>query len=364
MGRINTRLLVFLGILLAATLWIGSGVLSRPPPAPPVPHERRPMTVAASWSEAVPVERILTLYGDVVPNQVVVVRAQTAGQIEAVATRLGAEVAPGEVLAQIALGDREARLRQAEARVATAERDWRAARQLAEQGVGTRAREEATLAEFEAARSQLASIRHEIDNTTVRAPILGVVNRLLAEAGDYVGVGGEVAEIVDNHPLRAVVQVPQHAIGRVRAGGPARVSLIGREPVPGTVRFVAPLADAATRTFRVEVEVPNPDRTLPSGVSAEVVIPTETVPAHRLSPALVSLDARGVPGVHAVDEEGIVVFHPLQLVRAEADAIWVAGMPERMRVITARQGFVTPGQRVEVRETPPGYFVPAGEPSR
>lgn len=354
----NARILLFLAILTAVALWIGSGVVLRDEPPPAVPVERRPVVVAASWSEAEPVERILSLYGEVVPNQVVLVRAETAGQVATVAVERGASVVPGQELARLDPADRPAREREAEAQVAAALRDYNAAAELASQGIAPRAREEATLAELEAARSRLATIRQEIANTIIHSPIEGVLNRLLAEAGDYVPVGGDVAEIVDNQPLRAVVQVPQHAVSRVQPGALARVSLIGQAHVSGIVTFVSPLAEAATRTFRVEVEVPNPGGSLPSGVSAEVVIPTATVMAHRVSPAMISLDDRGVLGLNTVNEDAVVVFHEIELVRVQSDAVWVTGLPRRTRIITIRPGFVAEGQRVEVRETPPEYGQP------
>jgi membrane fusion protein, multidrug efflux system len=267
-----------------------------------------------------------------------------------VATVLGARVAPGDELARLAMGDRVARLRRAEARLADARREHDSARQLVERGVAPEVRLQIAEAELEVARAEVESIEVEIDNTVLRAPIAGVVNALLAEVGDFLPVVGEAVEIVDNNPLVAVVRVPQHAVARVRPGSEARVSPVGGEPVEGRVRFVAALADAATRTFRVDIKVPNPDGELPSGVSAEVVIPTEEVLAHRISPALAALNDRGEIGVFAVDEDETVVFHRVQLVRADAEGVWVTGPPERVRLIIARPGFLSDGQRVEARE--------------
>jgi membrane fusion protein, multidrug efflux system len=348
----NKRVLVFFAILLAIGAWIAVGMLTREPVAVVEPPERPRTAVAATWSEAQPVERLLTLYGDIEPDQAVIVRAETAGQVAEVIARRGAEVEPGDVVARLGMDDRMARMRRAEAQVAGEEGDYEAARQLAEQGHAPQLRVDTALAELEAARAELEAIQLEIENTTIRAPIEGVVNRVIAERGHYVGIGGEVAEIIDNDPLVAVVQVPQHAIARVSAGGPARVSVIGREPLQGTVRFIAPLAEAATRTFRVEIELPNPERSLPSGISAEVIIPTATVMAHKVSPAIVSLDEQGVVGIKTVDEEGLVAFHPIELVRAEPDGVWVTGVPEQARLITVGQGFVSAGEQVEVREVP------------
>lgn len=342
----SSRLWVFVAIAIGATLWIASGMIGREAPVIAADPERRPTTVVTRISRAEPIERQLVLYGEIVPDQIVRVRAQTAGQIEEMLVATGDRVGTGDVVARLAMDDRMARLRQAEARLTGARGDHQAAQQLAERGHAPPLRVDATQAELEAARSQLEAIELEIANTTMRAPITGIVNRLLAETGDYVPIAGEVVEIVDNDPLRAVVQVPQHAIARVATGNSAHVTIVGHAPIAGRIRFVAPIAEAATRTFRVEIELPNPEGALPSGTSAEVVIPTDTAMAHRISPAVVSLDADGVAGVKTVDDDGVVAFHPIRVERAQADGLWVSGLPDAARVITIGQGFVDIGEVV------------------
>ncbi len=349
-GRPPASVVLFIAIVAGVAAWIGSGMLQRDPPTAPTAEERPPVTVAARWSEAEPIERRLTLYGDIVPNQIVLVRAEVAGRVAEMATARGELVEPNEALARLAPGDRPARLRRAQAQLSQARREYQTATQLVERDAAPAIRLDTAEAELEAAEAEVEAIEVEVENLTLRAPIAGVVNRLIAEVGDFVPVGGEAVEIVDNDPLIAVVQVPQHSVARVRAGGEANITITGRGTVAGDVRSVAPLADAETRTFRVEIEIPNADRQLPSGVSAEVIIPTETVLAHSISPAIVSLNDRGETGVFAVDDANTVVFHPIQLVRAEENGIWITGPPDRARLITARPGFVTEGQQVNARD--------------
>jgi membrane fusion protein, multidrug efflux system len=116
----------------------------------------------------------------------------------------------------------------------------------------------------------------------------------------------------------------------------------------GRVHYIAARADTATRTFRVEIRVPNPDRSLPSGISARVEIPVEVVRAHRVSPALVTLDDRGRLGVKTVEDDDRVTFHLIDPMRADVEGLWVTGLPERARVITVGQGFVNAGDPVRV----------------
>ncbi|MFE3836114.1 efflux RND transporter periplasmic adaptor subunit [Pseudogemmobacter sonorensis] len=355
---------VFAAIVLLVVLWIGSGIFSREEAV--VAEERPAPVVAASWSEARPVERKLVLYGEVQPTQIVTLRSRVDGLVEEIAEQ-GRRVAEGDVLGRLSADDREAKLAQARAQLAVAEQASNSAQSLADRGITTSLDANARQAELEAARAALRAVELEIENTTLRAPISGVINRVLAESGSYVSPGGEVLEIVNNDPLLAIIQVQQSQITNVVGGMPARVTFIGGETAEGRVRFVAPLADAATRTFRVEVEVDNPGGRIPAGISAEVELVTETVEAHYISMALLRIDAQGRIGVYVLDGENRTAFRPIGFVAADASGVWISGLGAREHLVTISQGALAGGQVVEVRETPaeylsqsPGAEVPAG----
>lgn len=340
--------LIIAGVALLLSLWVLSGVLLREPPEEVRQPAPEPMTVAVTSSQAEAVERVLTLQGDLEADQLVVVRAETSGRISEVPVALGQEVEADTILARINMDDRQARLRRAEADVRGRETDYQGAQRLAQEGMQAQLRVQTTLAELEAARADLEAIRLDIEQTRVRAPIAGVVNHRYADVGDVLNRGDPVAEVLQNHPLRAVVQVPQHGIQQVRSGGKARVTLLDGEQREAEVSYVSARADTATRTFRVELTLPNPDRALPAGISVQVQIPVEQVMAHRVSPALAALDEQGRLGVKAVDDEDRVVFHPVALVRADSRGVWVTGLPAKARIITIGQGFVNAGETVRV----------------
>lgn len=355
----NSTTLVFFGVIILVAVWIGSGMIERDDVTEETTPAPRAPSVAASWSEAEDITRELVLYGDVEPVQVSTLRARTDGLVEEVVSQ-GYRAERGEIVARLSTDDREAQLARAQAQVTSAQSDYQAAQQLAERGVGPASEAQTRLAQLEAARAELRVIELDIANTELRAPIAGVINRVMADTGAYVAVGGEVVEIVDNDPLLAVVHVQQAAVASVREGMEAEVRFIGGQSRQGTIRFVSSLADAATRTFRVEIEIDNPEGELPAGLSAEVVIPFETVAAHRVSPALGRLDEQGRIGLHVVDEDDRLRFVPVEIIRARADGVWVTGLDERARIVTISQGTLAPGQQVEVQETPEAYLEGAG----
>ena len=105
-------------------------------------------------------------------------------------------------------------------------------------------------------------------------------------------------------------QVNEQDIGRIRAGARGRARLITGEELTGEVAFVASMADQQTRTFRLELNVGNPDGALPDGVSAELRLPAGDARAHWVSPAVLTLSGDGLVGVKLVDRDNRVRFKP------------------------------------------------------
>ena len=118
------------------------------------------------------------------------------------------------------------------------------------------------------------------------------------------------------------------------------------ETVKGRIRYVAPVADEATRTFAVELEVDNSDGALRVGGTAELHIPAEQLLAHRVSPSLLTLDDAGNVGVKIINDEGRVEFVAADIALSSGEGMWLAGLPETTTFITVGQGFVSDGALV------------------
>lgn len=310
-----------------------------------------PMKVAVMRTTASDVEREMMLQGQLEPVRRVVLKAETAGKIVSVKVDKGARVSAEQVIVALDLEDRPARLRQAKAEVASRAADLKAAKSLGARSMQAKTAIHAAEAAHELARAGLARIRSEIDWATVRAPFPGVINARAVELGDFLDRGDPVAELVDDTTLRVSAYVPQHAVGKLQVGAPARVRLITGETVPGTVTFVAAAAETETRSFRVEVNIDNPDRAYKAGISAEVGIVTDIVRAHFVSLATLSLDEQGDLGVKTVDSAAKVGFAPIRIVKTGADGAWVSGLPEAAIVITLGHGFVQTGDVVSPVES-------------
>ena len=355
MSRNAGRLGIFV-VALLLFVWVITG--DSDPDDDVVAKRSGVVTVGLTDSRAEPVERLVRVQGHVEPEQVVRVRAKTDGEVVETPVEEGARVEAGDLIVRLSMDDRQTRLREAKAAERRAQGDYDAAERLADQGFQARLAAEHARAELEAARARVAAIELDIDRTGIKAPIGGVLNHQIARRGDVVAAGEPVAEIVDNDPLRAVVQVPQHRVHEVAEGQVARVIFLDGETRTGAVQYVSALADADTRTFLARVRVANPDRDLPAGTSVTVEIPVATVHAHSISPALISQNEQGDLGVKVaeLDDAGKTRarFVPVSPVRANAERIWVTGLPETVRLISLGQGFVRDGDAVEEGRAPKG----------
>ena len=306
-----------------------------------------PFRVRVRRIEAEPLETSLTARGRTQADQRVEVKAQISGLIEAVAVKKGERVATGDLLCQIEKGAREAAVLKAQAALAQAELDFTAASTLSEKGYAAQTRLKAAEAARDGARAGVAEAQLEMSRTEIRAPSPGVIEDVPVEVGSLLSPGQTCALVLAPDPMLVVAQVPEREVARLSTGMQADVRTITGEARPGRLRYIAPTADPATRTFRVEIEVDNRDGALRDGVTSEIVLPTGAIQAHRVPPAALTLDDNGQIGVRSVAAGNVVHFAPVKILSSKRDAMWVAGLPAAIDVIVVGQDYVVEGQTVE-----------------
>ena len=258
---------IAVGAAIAVVGWMASGLLDDAPVeqrASPKAAAQHAVAVQVTDSEVRQVTRFIVSQAEVGPNRTAILRAETSGQVVALPQNRGAHLAAGDLVVQLDLGDRLARLAQAEAVLVQRQRDYSAARKLMKNNNVTEARLAENFAQVQAAEAAVQQIREEIADTKIVAPFEGALNQLSVELGEAVAIGGELARVVDNDPLKVRVQIPQQKISDIRLGQQATIRFISGANRSGIVSFVSTIADRETRTFPVEIEVPNSDHSLPS----------------------------------------------------------------------------------------------------
>ncbi len=183
------------------------------------------------------------------------------------------------------------------------------------------------------------------------APFSGYLETLRVEEGDFLNTGAVCAALIDPDPMLLVADIAEKDIAQVELGSEASAKLISGRYISGAVTFIASSADKNTRTFRVEISVDNKDRTIRDGVSAEIYIKGKQEAAHKISPAILSLNDQGKLGVRTVTADNRVEFKEINILEDTNSGMWVSGLGEEARIITLGQEYVFQGQTVNVKET-------------
>jgi multidrug efflux system membrane fusion protein len=347
-----------LGLVAAAGLWIASGHL--------LPREsaeshaairtgeaaKKLFRVAVTETFAVPHSRKLTISGRTEADKRVSLTARTGGVLTELRVKRGTWVKEGDIIAVLSDDARAAQVAQAESLVIQRRTELEAKRKLIATGAIPRLDLVNLEAMLKAAEGALAVAEAERDRGVVRAPWAGVVNEVMVQVGEaaFSFQGRELAKVVALDPMLAVVEVAERKLAGIKVGEPAKVQLVTGETASGRIRFVAKTASQTTRTYRVEVELPNPDGAIPDGITAEVSVQLAQVAATRLPRSALTISSNGDIGVRSVGANGRVGFLPVNVVEDQQSQMWVAGIPDRARVIVRGQDFVRDGQEVEAIE--------------
>ncbi|MDX3775614.1 efflux RND transporter periplasmic adaptor subunit [Chromatiaceae bacterium AAb-1] len=336
-------------LTLALIIWLSSGdnySSQQQAPAPQQLPAAQLSQVETRWSQAQPYQATQVAQGQVLPWRSVSIKAQQAGQVETLLKQQGDTVQQGDKLLRLSDEGSNALLLQAQANTKLRQSELQSARALGKSQFLsatelTRLESELAKAEAERVAAQLA-----VNQREPQAPFNGLVDRRHIEVGDLIQNGTELMRLVQIDKLKITAQIPQQHIAALHLGQAVKLQLLDGRELDGELSFISYAADAATRSFYIEVTAANPQLWRVAGASVTLHIQLAPVQAHRLSPALLHLDKDGKLGIYAVDAEQKVVLYPVDILSIDNEAAWLAGLPQQTQVITLGAGFVSPGQQV------------------
>lgn len=345
-------------IFLAAILWLLSGFI--------IPHHDKVQEkaageehIAATAAEhKIPQVRVrdlvaenfaanVSVTGKTIASRTVELKAEVDGQVLELLAEKGDSVREGQSIARVDKRDRAARVAEARQMVNQRDIEFNAAKKLEEEGYFARTRLAQASADLESARANLKQAEINLAKTEIKAPFDGVIGDRMVEVGDYATIGDALFTILDLDPMKLTGFLSERVVLDVAPGAKATAKLLNGTTVEGAVTFIAPAADPATRTFPIEISLPNENRNVIEGLTAEISIATSERPAMKVSPAILTLNEQGQVGVKLVNEQNIVEFMPVTILSDNPDHMWIGGLPDKVRLITVGQDFVVPGQTVE-----------------
>lgn len=215
--------------------------------------------------------------GPVAPVRGADISSQESGPVTRLLLAKGQAVAEGQPILELERDILRADMESAAAALETQSYNLDKVQQLFDAGKVSRIELLTARTQYQAAKSQADITRERFERAQIRAPFAGVVADRYVELGQMVLPGQRVARVIDPYTLKLEGYLTGDQVGWAQPGVTAEVILGDNgQQAQGTVTWVSLEADLRTGKFKLEIEIPNPDLHLRSGVIGRARIPKNT----------------------------------------------------------------------------------------
>ena len=407
MSKRSPSIVLMGALLVALPCIVFTGCKETQPASPPATASIAPVTRGDLSST-------LTVAGEFQPYQEVELHAKVSGYIRRINVDIGDRVKNGEVIATLEVPElnaqvaaSKAEVRHSQSEIARAQNEVTLAQAnyaalhaaytrllaaskqrpglIAEQELDdSRAKDQDAEAKINVAKSALEATKEQLgismadnqrvqsleDYSVVTAPFTGVVTMRYADVGSLIQAGTAsntqsmpVVKVAQSDLLRLRMPVPEEDVPFIKIGGDVQIKLqsTGKTISGKIIRFTRELTQS-TRTMLAEVDVPNPDLSLSTGMTAETNIVLQAQKNVLTIPAGAVLKGDSQSYVLIVDADNKVQKVPVTLGIQGSDRVEITqGLTEHQSVIVSGQENYQPGQVVHPKLSTIGMPKQAGE---
>jgi len=309
----------------------------------------------------------LTFPGTIASDDPVTLSTKVMGEITMLSVEPGDRIRAGETVIRVdnenLLAQRrqvQAKLNEATASLANAEKDLERFTMLFEQESATQKELDDITTRYEAAKAGVNALQFRLDElenmlkyTELKAPFDGYVTKKMINKGDMASPGQPLLNLEKEQGLKAVLTVPEQDVDLFGVGDSVRIAVeaAGASSLPGLVKTVNRSAESTSRQFLVEIDAPALDEydRIRSGMFANVLV---RVPQEKqiLIPAEALLLRGQLTGVFTVTENSELVLRWIQTGKKTDSRVEVlTGLSEGEQYVTAIDGRLREGQKVRIQ---------------
>jgi len=318
------------------------------------PAQARVVSVQVITVQPEPFTDFIQVVGNVEANRDVVIAAEESGTIRELLVEKGARVAAGQPIVRIDDSVLRPQAEQAASEAALASETWERQRRLWEEDrVGSEIAYLQARYRAETAEAGARAARERLARTVVRAPIPGILDDRMVEVGTLVGPGTPLARVIDAGSVKISGGVPERYAGQIVRGTTAQVVFEGQSGGLGAqVSFVGSAVESSTRTFPMEIIVPNPTASLKPGMIANVRLERTTVAEALVVPqeAVMRVEDGYIVYVALPNgAESVAEARPVTIGAAHANRVIVdAGLRVGDQVVVVGQNRLATGDRLQI----------------
>ena len=297
------------------------------------------------------------LQGSVTTRQLLVLYPEYSGILKEVRVKNGQNVKKDQILAVIDDGGLSQQLTQVQIQANLAETTFERQKRLWDQKVGSEMQYLQAKSNFEAQSKAVSQLEQQVEKTIVRAPFSGTIDEVITEQGAVVGQGQtELMRIINLNNMYIESDIPEQHISNISKNKEVLIEfpILGKS-INSKIREVGNYINPANRTFKVEIAIPNKDKSIKPNLTAKLRINDYTNTNSILVPQnIISENATGEQYLYIVSKdkengETIAQKVVIKTGKTEGDVIEVLeGIQDGEEIIVEGARSVNDGQIVKI----------------
>ncbi|MBI4832185.1 MAG: efflux RND transporter periplasmic adaptor subunit [Candidatus Lindowbacteria bacterium] len=345
---VGIAVVVILGVAVAGGIMV---LLPEPTTSTETPPESKSANIRVLEVKTTSLKEWIELPASAEPYLMTEVPAEVGGRIDWIGPKEGQFIAAaGTPLLRIDQRTFKAQVDEAQAAHDLALNNCKRIEQLHKEGIMSNEQLDQCKANAATAAARLEVAKVQLDKSTVRTPVAGVLNKWRFDAGEYVNQGDRVADMVVIDPVKILVKAPEKDAPYVHKGETVQISFdFIDKRFEGSVTYISVVGDPETRTYDVEITVPNPKREiLPSMIATASMLRREIPNA--ITVPLFAVIPRGDIKVVFVEKDGKAEERVVELGILEGDRVQiVSGIEPNDRLIVEGHRELEDGAPVRVQ---------------
>jgi RND family efflux transporter MFP subunit len=300
---------------------------------------------------------MLELQGNVTTKNLIVITPEYNGILTNVYVKEGQKVSKGQVLAKIDDGGLGQQLAQLQIQADLAKTTFERQQRLWDQKIGSEIQYLQAKSTYESQNEAINQLKQQLAKTIVRAPFSGTIDDVITEQGNVVGAGQTpLMRIVNLDDMYIETEVPERYVSDVIMGKKVIVEfpILGKT-IETYIRQASDFINPANRTFKVEIGIPNSEKSIKPNLTARLKINDYTSEKALLVPqSIISENAEGEQYVYVVkdknsDGEGVATRVIIKTGKTQSDIIEILeGIEDGAELVKEGARSVKDGQTVKV----------------
>jgi RND family efflux transporter MFP subunit len=260
--------------------------------------------VTTQKSEQTIFNHYLELQGAVNTRQNVLLYPEVPGILERVLVKEGNKVKKGQLLAVIKDGGMSQQLQQLESQAALSQTVFERQERLWAQKIGSEIEFLQAKTNYTSQKNAVEQLKNQLEKTNITAPFDGTIDVVYKEEGTVVapGQGSEVFRILNLENMYVEAEVPENYVSSITKGKKVQVHFpILSKTITSSVRQVGNFINPNNRSFKVEIDVPNPKKDIKPNLTVQLKINDyQNKNAVLLPQSIISENAQGEQYIYVV----------------------------------------------------------------